>query len=1047
MTNELRVVHIADIHWRGLARHEEYREAFGRFFKEAQAKKPDIIYVGGDIVHNKTQGISPELIDNLIWWFTSLAEIAPTHVILGNHDGIMHNKLRQDAISPIINALDNDRIFLYKDSGTYPTGVPGFNWAVFSCFDEPGWDNVSPIEDDINIALYHGAVRGSLTDINWEVDGEADISFFDEYDFTMLGDIHRPQFLNEEKTVAYCGSTIQQNYGEDMEKGFMFWKIRAKDDFDVEFCALEPVNPFVTIDWLDDVGNTLSACKKFPHGTRFRIRASDPIPQVEVKQVQNDLRELHGADEVVFKYDDNYDTNVISTKSVSLFKKDLRDPSTHLSLFKEYFGEDAHSEEEWKVIQAMLVEYIKAATRDDDIARNVKWSIDRMEFDNIFSFGAGNTIDFSKYEGITGIFAANASGKSSIVGSIMYSLFNTTDRGSIKNLHVINGRKNFCKVKTDISINSEKYRIERQTVRHENRSGIQNGITHLNFYNLKENGLVVDKTGEQRTMTEKMIRNLIGTADDFLLTSFASQGEMNRFIQEGATHRKRILTKFLDLVIFEKIFEYAKKDSSDIKAQLQSAPDSDWTSLISEKRADNKKIRKEIKGIESGLVTSRARLFDLKGKLEKLDTADLVTPADIARVEGILNSILGSIDENTIALQSKNSNMDTLSEKIKKIQNVKVQFPIEELRAEFESQNGLKDSITTVRHVYEKELLTFNSRKKSIKILDDVPCGDSFPTCKFIKNSHNDKDLLVEQKAKIAEMLTRLEALEKKLTEYVAKGTEDKIAKYEALLKRECECSNEISQLLLDIKSLKIEDRILTEKSKKLSDDLAEMRSVVTVDESGNEVSELRGLINEINSDINTRDATRISLATSLGENNAFIKKTKEEMQLYTKLRSKWNIYQSFMKAVSKKGIPAQIISSQLPIINAEIAKILNSVVDFTVEFDIHNSNRADIFINYGDTRRIIELASGMEKMISSLAIRVALLNVSSLPKPDILIIDEGFGTLDENRITACNLLLTSLKKWFKNILVITHVDGIKDVADNVIEIGKKGIDSHVLAE
>ena len=522
---------------------------------------------------------------------------------------------------------------------------------------------------------------------------------------------------------------------------------------------------------------------------------------------------------------------------------------------------------------------------------------------------------------------------------------------------------------------------------------------------------------------------------------------MNRFIQEGATHRKRILTKFLDLVIFEKIFEYAKKDSADIKAQLQSAPDSDWSSLISEKRADNKKIRKEIKGIESGLATSRARLFDLKGKLEKLDTADLVTPADIVRVEGVLNSILDSINENTTTLQLKNSDMDTLSEKIKKIQNVKVQFPIEELRAEFESQNGLKDSITTVRHVYEKELLTFNSRKKSIKILDDVPCGDSFPTCKFIKNSHNNRDLLVEQKAKIAEMLTRLESLEKKLSEYAAKGTEDKIAKYEALLKRERECSNEIAQLLLDIKSLKIEDRILTEKSKKLSDDLAEMRSVVTTDESGDEVSELRGLINEINSDINTRDATRISLATSLGENNAFIKKTKEEMRLYTKLRSKWNIYQSFMKAVSKKGIPAQIISSQLPIINAEIAKILNGVVDFTVEFDIHNSNRADIFINYGDTRRIIELASGMEKMISSLAIRVALLNISSLPKPDIMIIDEGFGTLDENRITACNLLLTSLKKWFKNILVITHVDGIKDVADNVIEIGKKGIDSYVLAE
>ena len=75
-----------------------------------------------------------------------------------------------------------------------------------------------------------------------------------------------------------------------------------------------------------------------------------------------------------------------------------------------------------------------------------------------------------------------------------------------------------------------------------------------------------------------------------------------------------------------------------------------------------------------------------------------------------------------------------------------------------------------------------------------------------------------------------------------------------------------------------------------------------------------------------------------------------------------------------------------------------------------------DIYINYGDSKRIIELASGMEKMMASLAIRVALINVSSLSKTNMLIIDEGFGTLDETNLEACNRLLVSLKKWFKNI-------------------------------
>ena len=76
-----------------------------------------------------------------------------------------------------------------------------------------------------------------------------------------------------------------------------------------------------------------------------------------------------------------------------------------------------------------------------------------------------------------------------------------------------------------------------------------------------------------------------------------------------------------------------------------------------------------------------------------------------------------------------------------------------------------------------------------------------------------------------------------------------------------------------------------------------------------------------------------------------------------------------------------------------------------------------------------------MEKMISSLAIRVALLNICSLPKTNMLIIDEGFGSLDETNVEACNRLLSSLKKWFKNILVITHVDSVKDAVDNILEI------------
>ena len=101
----VKIAHISDIHWRSLKRHDEYKKVFKKCYEKLSNLNPDIIYIGGDIVHSKTQGISPEIIENLTWNFNELSKIAPVHVIQGNHDGLILNTDRQDAITPIINAI------------------------------------------------------------------------------------------------------------------------------------------------------------------------------------------------------------------------------------------------------------------------------------------------------------------------------------------------------------------------------------------------------------------------------------------------------------------------------------------------------------------------------------------------------------------------------------------------------------------------------------------------------------------------------------------------------------------------------------------------------------------------------------------------------------------------------------------------------------------------------------------------------------------------------------------------------------------------------
>ena len=59
-----------------------------------------------------------------------------------------------------------------------------------------------------------------------------------------------------------------------------------------------------------------------------------------------------------------------------------------------------------------------------------------------------------------------------------------------------------------------------------------------------------------------------------------------------------------------------------------------------------------------------------------------------------------------------------------------------------------------------------------------------------------------------------------------------------------------------------------------------------------------------------------------------------------------------------------------------------------------------------------------MEKFIASLAIRVGLINVSNLPRPNFLAIDEGFGNLDSSNLNSIFRLFDYLKTEFDYIII-----------------------------
>ena len=204
----MKFAHIADTHIRNLKYHKQYKEVFESLYKSLREEEVDYIIHCGDIAHTKTQ-LSPEFVDLCSDFLRNLATIAPTYVILGNHDGNLRNSNRQDALTPIVTALGMPNLHLLKDSGE--VSLDGsFTINVLSVFDADNWTKPSE-RDRVNIALYHGSISNCSTDVGWIMEhGENDISIFDDFDYAFLRDIHKTnQPMDKAGRVRYCGSTVQ----------------------------------------------------------------------------------------------------------------------------------------------------------------------------------------------------------------------------------------------------------------------------------------------------------------------------------------------------------------------------------------------------------------------------------------------------------------------------------------------------------------------------------------------------------------------------------------------------------------------------------------------------------------------------------------------------------------------------------------------------------------------------------------------------------------------------------------------------------------------
>tara|TARA_Y100000593_G_scaffold46365_1_gene88162 strand:+ start:149 stop:3301 length:3153 start_codon:yes stop_codon:yes gene_type:complete len=1042
----MKFAHIADTHIRNLKYHFEYKAVFEKLYETLKNEEIDYIIHCGDIAHTKTQ-ISPEFVELCGDFFTNLASIAPTYIILGNHDGNLKNSSRQDALTPIVKALDLPNLHLLKDSGETHLD-DNYCLNVLSVFDEDNWMDPTD-EDKINIALYHGSISGCKTDVGWTMEyGENDISIFDPFDFAFLGDIHKTnQVLDEDGRIRYAGSTVQQNHGETNDKGYLIWEIENKDEWEVKHVELKNPKPFVTIN-LTPKGR-IPKGTNIPEGARLRLVSNNNLPLDVMRKALDVAKTRFTPESITFLNRSAGERGNVEDMTKGIIDQDLRDITVQEELIEEYLKDYEVDEDTLENVFSLNRKYNTLAEQEEEVSRHVNWKLKSFEWDNLFNYGEGNKIDFNNLNGVVGIFGKNFSGKSSIIDGLLYTLFNSTSKNERKNLNIINQNKEDCVGKLDLLIGDKTYTIERTSEKYVKKLKGEETLEAKTNVNFESYCPVMDEAtslnGLTRNGTDKGIRKLLGTMDDFLFTSMASQLGSLTFINEGSTKRKEILAKFLDLEIFEKKFKMAKDDAVDLRGALKRLEGKEYEEDIKQARFDLEEnnihtnrqkescqvFEKEIEGIE----------FQINELEEKINSI----PADVIDIHAVNKSIVDH--ENVIKNIGEinkgiSTRIDFNQQMFEKIESFLEDFDIEACQEKKDIVDQKREELENLIADLTREDEQKQRYIKKEGLLKEVPCGSEFSHCKFIKDAYAAVGLMNDSNNKMTDLSVAINKKGEEIREYDYKKLDEHITKYNKVLTKKNGIATELANDQINFEKNKAElvrqnvslQDLLTKKGEYEENKEAIENLELLLEEKDNKNSSLEDVKKQL-ADCNNLILDLYKQHGSLEQRLENLISQKEELD---SLREEYAAYDLFTTCMHSNGISYDIIKKKLPVINDEVSKVLANVVDFESFFE-SEGNKLDIFIKHPKfDPRPIEMGSGAEKTIVAMAIRLALLSISSLPKSNIFILDEPATALDEDNMEGFIRILDMVKNYYQTVLLISHVDSLKDIADMTIEIEKK---------
>lgn len=1045
------IFHIADIHLRNWKRHKEFKEVFDKMFKAVDELPPNsIITVGGDIVHAKTD-MSPELINMVSYLFNGLASRRPTIVITGNHDANLNNNHRLDALTPIIEANNHPNLFYLRNSGLFEIGDIAV--SVMSLLDEPDkyvtYDKIKqPDKYKKLVALYHGTIANSKVDSGLVLSHGLDWSTFAGFDVVPLGDIHKRQVLSEQDpAIFYPGSLVQQNYGEVFEDhGYALIDLTDPDKVLYTFHDIQNDYGYYTLD-VDSgiVPTNLPLTTK----TNLRVRTTN-TDSSQLKRVLATIRkEYRIKDVIVQRLDKGANGSASNMLEGALNQGDVRNVQYQNQLVSEYLGAQGYDDD----TIAKVLELNKRLNQEINLpeqARNVIWKPKRFEFSNMFSYGDGNVVDFGTKQGTCGIFAPNHAGKSAVLDALCFCLFDQSFRAS-KAEQVLNRKRDSFDCKFNFELGGFDYFVEKKAYRY--KSGALKGKLRVDvdFWMINGEGERVSLNGEQRRDTNYIIQSYVGTYDDFILTALSLQGNNSNFIDKTQGERKDLLANFLDVTIFDSLYELANKNNRKAAIALEEYQKQDFETRLgdAERSKDeyeekHEKASVQLEEVSAEMQAISDKLLDLNKELQPCKGDGL----DLDKLE----TSLAQAEESLVEWEETCETSQLTYKDFERDHSAKC-YEIEQKKKLFDTNlyNDYQSEVAS-KIMLDKELDTIKlTTKNKLEKLSKLNEHEYDPNCKFCvsnvfvqdamqtkKELEEDKRTVgeflqkrkecvdfLEQNAFIQEQADELNAMIKEKEALDLKRTTASVGLERAKSHRD-KLKGQIKDIEADIK-LYYESVAILDNNKTIQDEISKLnkeKNVVAVS-----LSKLNNTVKDYHGKMQVANET-------IRECNRIITRMQE-------LLAEQEAYDLYCKAMYKDGIPYTLISKAVPYIQQHTNNILNQIIDFTVELETDGKN-INAFICYDDDKWPLELSSGMERFMASIAIRIALIKVTNLPKPDFIAIDEGLGVLDSSNLNSMHTLFTHMKDMFRFSLVISHIDVVRDMVDTILSIDKKDDQSYI---